>query len=37
MLAGLVGLEIESHTGDFLDLSLNNDVEVQVVVCRKPA
>ena len=36
MLAGLVGLEIESHTGDFLDLSLNRDVEVQVVLCRKP-
>jgi len=36
MLAGLVGFEIESHTGDFLDLSLNKDVEVQVVLCRKP-
>ena len=36
MLAGLVGFEIESHTGDFLDLSLNHDVEVQVVLCRKP-
>lgn len=36
MLAGLVGLDIESHTGDFLDLSLNQDVEVQVVLCRKP-
>ena len=35
-LAQLVGLEIESHTGDFLDLSLNHDVEVQVVLCRKP-
>jgi SAM-dependent methyltransferase len=37
MFAGLVGFEIESHTGDFLDLSLNHDVEVQVVLCRKPA
>ena len=36
MLAGVVGFEIESHTGDFLDLSLNSDVEVQVVLCRKP-
>ncbi len=36
MLAGLAGLEIESHTGDFLDLTLNHDVEVQVVLCRKP-
>lgn len=36
MLAGIVGFEIESHTGDFLDLSLNRDVEVQVVLCRKP-
>jgi SAM-dependent methyltransferase len=36
MFAGLVGLEIESHTGDFLDLSLSNEVEVQVVLCRKP-
>jgi SAM-dependent methyltransferase len=35
MLAGVVGFEIESHTGDFLDLSLNSDVEVQVVLCRK--
>ncbi|MFO7563394.1 MAG: class I SAM-dependent methyltransferase [Enhygromyxa sp.] len=35
MLAGVVGFEIESHTGDFLDLSLNKDVEVQVVLCRK--
>jgi SAM-dependent methyltransferase len=37
MLAGVVGFEIESHTGDFLDLSLNPDVEVQVVLCRKPS
>ncbi len=36
MLAGLVGLEIESHTGDFMDLRLSHDVEVQVVLCRKP-
>jgi SAM-dependent methyltransferase len=35
-LLGITGFEIESHTGDFLDLSLNHDVEVQVVLCRKP-
>jgi SAM-dependent methyltransferase len=37
MLLGVAGFEIESHTGDFLDLSLNHDVEVQAVVCRKPS
>lgn len=36
MMAGIVGFEIDSHTGDFLDLSLSHDIEVQVVLCRKP-
>ncbi|PRQ09862.1 class I SAM-dependent methyltransferase [Enhygromyxa salina] len=36
-LLGIVGFEIESHTGDFLDLSLSSDVEVQVFVCTKGA
>lgn len=36
MMAGLVGFEIDSHTGDFLDLSLSHDIEVQVVLLRKP-
>lgn len=35
MLLGITGFEIESHTGDFLDLALTADVEVQVVVARK--
>ena len=35
-LLSWAGFEIESQTGDFLDLSLNRDVEVQVVVARKP-
>jgi hypothetical protein len=29
------GFELESHTGDFLDLSLTNEVEVQVLVATK--
>jgi SAM-dependent methyltransferase len=35
-LLSWAGFEIESQTGDFLDLTLNRDVEVQVLVCRKP-
>jgi SAM-dependent methyltransferase len=35
-LLSWAGFEIESQTGDFLDLTLNRDVEVQVVVARKP-
>ena len=35
-LLAVAGFELESHTGDFLGLSLNRDVEVQVVVARKP-
>lgn len=35
-LLGIVGFEIESQTGDFLDLALTSDVEVQVLVCTKP-
>ncbi len=36
-LLAWAGFEIESQTGDFLDLALTRDVEVQVFVCRKPA
>lgn len=35
-LLSWAGFELESQTGDFLDLTLNRDVEVQVVVARKP-
>ena len=35
MLLDLAGFEIESHTGDFVDIPLNRDVEVQVVVAKK--
>jgi SAM-dependent methyltransferase len=35
-LLGIVGFEIESQTGDFLELALTSDVEVQVLVCSKP-
>jgi len=35
MLLSCAGFEIESHTGDFVDIALNRDVEVQVVVARK--
>jgi SAM-dependent methyltransferase len=35
-LLGITGFEIESQTGDFLDLALSPDVEVQVLVCTKP-
>lgn len=35
-LLGWAGFEIESQTGDFLDLGLTRDVEVQVVLARKP-
>ncbi|MFV8749252.1 class I SAM-dependent methyltransferase [Nannocystaceae bacterium ST9] len=35
-LLSWAGFEIESQTGDFLDLQLTRDVEVQVVVARKP-
>jgi SAM-dependent methyltransferase len=35
-LLGIVGFEIESQTGDFLELALTSDVEVQVLVCTKP-
>ena len=35
-LLSIAGFEIESHTVDFLDLSLHTDVEVQVFVCIKP-
>jgi ubiquinone/menaquinone biosynthesis C-methylase UbiE len=35
-LLGIVGFEIESQTGDFLDLALTADVEVQALVCTKP-
>jgi SAM-dependent methyltransferase len=35
-LLGITGFEIENHSGNFLDLALNPDVEVQVVVCTKP-
>ena len=37
MLLGSTGFEIESHSGDFLDLALTSDVEVQALVCRKSA
>ena len=36
-LIGVAGFELESHTGDFLGLSLTREVETQVLVCRKPA
>ncbi len=36
LLAG-AGFHLESLTGDFLDLTLNKDVESQVVVATKPA
>ncbi len=36
-LLSWAGFELESQSGDFLDLGLTGDVEVQVVVCRKPA
>jgi len=37
MLAGIAGFEIESHAGDFLDLTLSAEVEVQAMVCVKPS
>lgn len=37
MLAGVAGFEIELHSGDFLDLTLNADVETQNMICRRPA
>jgi SAM-dependent methyltransferase len=37
VLTAWAGFSIETHGGDFLDLSLSADVESQVVVCRKPA
>lgn len=36
-LLGITGFEIENHSGNFLDLGLNPDVEVQVVVAVKPS
>lgn len=36
MLVGVAGLKLESHTGDFLDLSLNEDIEAQALIARKP-
>jgi hypothetical protein len=36
MLLAMAGFELESQTGDFLDLGLTRDVEVQVIVARKP-
>ncbi|PRP90465.1 putative S-adenosylmethionine-dependent methyltransferase [Enhygromyxa salina] len=35
-LLGIAGFELESQTGDFLDLSLSADIEVQAVICTKP-
>ena len=35
-LLDMTGFELESLTGDFLDLSLNPDVESQVVVATRP-
>ena len=35
-LVASAGLHLESMTGDFLDLSLNPDIESQVVVATKP-
>ncbi len=37
MLLSWAGFELESHTGDFLDLALTREIEIQVVVARKPA
>jgi ubiquinone/menaquinone biosynthesis C-methylase UbiE len=34
-LLAWAGFELEAHTGDFLGLSLNQDVESQVFVCTK--
>ena len=36
VLLSWAGFEIEAVSGDFLGLSLNQDVESQVFVCRKP-
>ncbi len=36
-LLAWAGFELEGHTGDFLGLSLNQEVESQVFVCRRPS
>ena len=36
VLTAWAGFELEAHGGDFLGLSLTQEVESQVVVCRKP-
>jgi ubiquinone/menaquinone biosynthesis C-methylase UbiE len=36
MFVALAGLELESHTGDFVDRTLGRGVQSQVVVCTRP-